>query len=462
MARRNTKKLLFSYGSNNPTQLSSRLNRPVVGTAARLPHYGRVFRGFSSKWGGGVASIEPDPKRTVFGYVEPVTERELQILDGHEGVANGIYRREEIEVEVRQPNGNWLTKPAIAYVHNKKTYSKPSDSYLRAVVATINAFWSEDGQPVTIEDIPLKRNPGEKCCVCGKKAFDQYSSPEASYWFCEAHYLQIVQKFEEDPPVLIKRARSTGTKVALYREGEAGEDTKWATVCEDHGGIVYHYNKVDALSELLHPERWCPDCQELRQSNPKLTISRGRVLAARRPLRDIYSAKDFGAVEENILVVGPFGPISEFFGHDKSTCVAYFLQDNKDRDLVIDAIKTGDIPIFQQHLPMRMVWQVGGSISLFWKHPIAKKYIASALQFHFEDWKTIRKPEGERVMVLTHMAVKPRYRRNKLNALLIDYLISIEKPEVVVFHDPTEDGKAFMKTYGGEEYHDAVRRLGAK
>jgi hypothetical protein len=299
-----------------------------------------------------------------------------------------------------------------------------------------------------------------KCHLCSKRAFAQLDD----YWLCNEHYIAVLQKVDPtNAPIVVRLAPVTGTKVYLYREGEAGEKTKWATICEDHGGIVYHFTKAAALSELSHPENWCPECQEPSpRSNPKLTISRGRVLAARRPLRDIYSAKDFGAIEDNIIVVGPFGPMGEFFGHAKSTCVAYFLQDNKDRDPVINAIKTGDIPIFQQHLPMQVVWRVGGSISLFWKHPIARKYIASAVQFHFEDWKTTRKPEGERVMVLTHMAVKPRYRRNKLNTLLIDYLIASEKPEVVVFHDPTKDGKAFMETYGGEEYHDAVRRLGAR
>lgn len=85
---------------------------------------------------------------------------------------------------------------------------------------------------------------------------------------CSSHYLAILRKLEPDnAPVLIRRSRATGTQVSLYREGDAGEPTtKWATVCEDHGGIVYHETKAAALSVLSYPEDWCPDCQDLGRS----------------------------------------------------------------------------------------------------------------------------------------------------------------------------------------------------
>jgi gamma-glutamylcyclotransferase (GGCT)/AIG2-like uncharacterized protein YtfP len=156
--------LLFCYGSNNPEQLSQRLLRPVRGTAAFAPGYGRVFRGYSQKWGGGVASIEVDPDRITYGYVEKVTEDDLQRLDEFEGVASGFYRREMINVQVRQPDGSYKTKNAIAYINNKTNYKAPSAKYLRAITLTINSFWNQDGHEVTISDIPL-RNP-ENYCRC--------------------------------------------------------------------------------------------------------------------------------------------------------------------------------------------------------------------------------------------------------------------------------------------------------
>lgn len=68
--------------------------------------------------------------------------------------------------------------------------------------------------------------------------------------------------------VTLRRARSTGTLVGLYRSFKAGleidPDYPWSTVCEDHGGIVCHRTRALAAQNLSHPEEWCPDCQERR------------------------------------------------------------------------------------------------------------------------------------------------------------------------------------------------------
>ncbi len=67
-----------------------------------------------------------------------------------------------------------------------------------------------------------------------------------------------------------RRARSTGTLVALL-DGEHPEvdndphGGRWATLCEDHGGVVYHRALTDAKDFLSHPEEWCPTCQENRE-----------------------------------------------------------------------------------------------------------------------------------------------------------------------------------------------------
>lgn len=70
--------------------------------------------------------------------------------------------------------------------------------------------------------------------------------------------------------VALRRARSTGTIVGLYRGEEAELDTDegrspWATVCEgpdgeSHGGIVIHGTRALAEGWLSHPEDWCPTC----------------------------------------------------------------------------------------------------------------------------------------------------------------------------------------------------------
>lgn len=66
--------------------------------------------------------------------------------------------------------------------------------------------------------------------------------------------------------VAYRKARSTGTHVGLYRNSEVGFEVEpganWATVCEDHGGVVFHPTRTAGQTFLSHPEDWCPVCQE--------------------------------------------------------------------------------------------------------------------------------------------------------------------------------------------------------
>lgn len=96
------------------------------------------------------------------------------------------------------------------------------------------------------------------CVICGKTASKEITTAEGTvYAFCGQHYQAMLKKLGE--PLITRKARSTGTKVSLYFD--QSEDGDWSTVCEDHGGIVYHATKTAALSFLSHPEDWCPGCQ---------------------------------------------------------------------------------------------------------------------------------------------------------------------------------------------------------
>lgn len=61
------------------------------------------------------------------------------------------------------------------------------------------------------------------------------------------------------------RARRTGTHVGVYRAAEAGIEsdpaTPWATVCEEHGGVVCHATRTAAEAWAPRPDEWCPTCQ---------------------------------------------------------------------------------------------------------------------------------------------------------------------------------------------------------
>lgn len=133
---------LFSYGSNHPTQLVQRIGSVGAMRAAHAPDYKRVFRGFSTNWGGGVASLVRADGRPAYGYVADVTEDQLKKMDKYEGVASGKYRRARIPVLVDE-----ATRPvdAIAYLSNSSDFNPPSREYLEAVAKTIGAFWKISG-----------------------------------------------------------------------------------------------------------------------------------------------------------------------------------------------------------------------------------------------------------------------------------------------------------------------------
>ena len=149
-------KYLFSYGSNSPRQLRERLGHPVTGQAAYAPGWKRVFRGYSHGWAGGVASMERAPAHATFGFVAPVSVRDLSVLDQYEGVARGNYKRHTINVAT--PEGDRLK--AIAYLATSEEFNEPSEDYLAAVAETIGNFWREsDGSQVTKKAIPVRNPP---------------------------------------------------------------------------------------------------------------------------------------------------------------------------------------------------------------------------------------------------------------------------------------------------------------
>ena len=162
------KRNLFSYGSNNVEQLSERLQREVVVEAddvpleewgspawrgaaipAYLQGYGRVFRGWSRNWGGGVATIERDKDRTVFGYMTQVSERDLAVLDRYEGVRSGNYKRSFIKV-VGKFLDEEAIQPVVVYVSRSREFNEPTRAYLDAVAQTVGDFWrNPDGSKLT-------------------------------------------------------------------------------------------------------------------------------------------------------------------------------------------------------------------------------------------------------------------------------------------------------------------------
>jgi hypothetical protein len=59
---------------------------------------------------------------------------------------------------------------------------------------------------------------------------------------------------------LERRARATGTMVALSYSPSADEAQPWETICLDHGGVCCHETRAVAMGWLAHPDEWCEDC----------------------------------------------------------------------------------------------------------------------------------------------------------------------------------------------------------
>lgn len=144
--------LLFSYGSNHPGQLAERLGHPVQGKAAFAEGWMRVFRGYSERWEGSVATLVRADGHKTYGYVAEVSPHDLSVLDGYEG---SRYTRTQIMVTLM----DGTTRSAIVYIRPEGEPFRipPSRKYVEAIVKTISGFWkSADGKPVRVSSIPIR------------------------------------------------------------------------------------------------------------------------------------------------------------------------------------------------------------------------------------------------------------------------------------------------------------------
>jgi len=145
---------LFCYGSNNQDQLTVRCREriPPLEPAFLLDHK-RVFRGWSERWQGGVASLLRSPGSIVYGGIAEVPDACMERLDGYEGVNVGKYVRKTITVL----NVDEEPIECQVYVSTSKDFNAPSEDYLEAVVKTVGKLWSSDsGGDITIDDFKIE------------------------------------------------------------------------------------------------------------------------------------------------------------------------------------------------------------------------------------------------------------------------------------------------------------------
>jgi len=120
----------FAYGSNlSRKQMSERCPNARPKFVATLPDYKLVFAGWPPKWEGGVASIKPCKGARVIGGVYEISEKDLELLDKHEGYPT-IYDR--INVVVFRAAGEVMK--AVTYVKVEQSEeTQPSKKYLATI-----------------------------------------------------------------------------------------------------------------------------------------------------------------------------------------------------------------------------------------------------------------------------------------------------------------------------------------
>ncbi len=117
----------FAFGSNlHPPQMAERCPGSRVLHPAVLKGYRLAFSGYSTRWGGGVATIVADGSGRVPGLLYNLTEADQGHLDKLEGFPT-VYDRLQVEVAAGDANlhsamtyqrkGSGVAPPSLRYFH---------------------------------------------------------------------------------------------------------------------------------------------------------------------------------------------------------------------------------------------------------------------------------------------------------------------------------------------------------
>jgi len=129
--------LYFAFGSNlNAQQMRQRCPSAQAIDTAWLPGEKLVFRSYSDRWGGGVASIVPGAGRLP-GIVWAISSDDLAHLDACEGHPHA-YLRERVHVQGQ--DGSQVIHSCWTYRLPGGALNPPSQRYL-AVIRNAYASW---------------------------------------------------------------------------------------------------------------------------------------------------------------------------------------------------------------------------------------------------------------------------------------------------------------------------------
>jgi gamma-glutamylcyclotransferase len=120
----------FAYASNlNKKQMKERCPQAKPVSAVTLHHYKLAFSGWSRKWRGGVATIQPFRGEKVPGAIYEVSEEDMRRLDRYQDCPASCSR---IKVGVNNDFGELIE--AVTYVGTGRVEeTRPSQEYLAVI-----------------------------------------------------------------------------------------------------------------------------------------------------------------------------------------------------------------------------------------------------------------------------------------------------------------------------------------
>jgi hypothetical protein len=122
--------LYLAYGSNlDAAQMRRRCPGAMLVGKATLRNHELIFRGYSARWGGSVATVRRRAGRQVDGLVYSLTLKDVASLDRCEGVDLDVYervsrfawcwdgRRRRVQTySLRRAAVEWSARPSLRYV----------------------------------------------------------------------------------------------------------------------------------------------------------------------------------------------------------------------------------------------------------------------------------------------------------------------------------------------------------
>ena len=175
--------------------------------------------------------------------------------------------------------------------------------------------------------------------------------------------------------------------------------------------------------------------------NPLIEKRGKHVLVGGVPSREIA----FEELKSNMLNIGPFGQVAEFFGYYATTKILCLFATEEDTNEMRQGIVSGKIapPLF----PLRRAIGGPGTLEMFLKNKAVKKVIAAVQYYTYK---------GD--VIITHMVVRSKWRRAHINKLLIVTIIDYTQPVNIWWDDPTEMGRGFIWGYGqGQDIENMPR-----